>query len=288
MMVQQVNDRHLCWERVLRANKLFRISHLFAPEEYAERLLALHALFASIDQLSSEVSEELVARKKLEWWRFELSARQMKHSRHPVVRYLRETGASASLPASALESLLDTAERRIDAIAPLDINEFNHLCLMIYQPKTHLEGALSGLGSELFADRKELVGEGGLLQLMRESFTHSRHGFWWVPLNTLARFGVTRQDLRDKGDAPEVRAVFHHILEKGREPPVPEERRDQVMADSAPGLLHMQLTALLQKRQLHHMKKRDPSRFGTELNRWHFSDLLAAWKLARQIRKKGG
>ncbi len=63
-MTQTDNDRQQCWERVLKSNKLFRISHLFAPDEFSGALLALHALFASIEQISSEVSDELVARKK--------------------------------------------------------------------------------------------------------------------------------------------------------------------------------------------------------------------------------
>ena len=286
-MTQTDNDRQQCWERVLKSNKLFRISHLFAPDEFSGALLALHALFASIEQISSEVSEELVARTKLEWWRFELSQGNIERSRHPVVRHLGETGAAATLPAMALQSLLDSTERRLDANPPSNMNEFNQLCRVIYQPRIHLECTLCGLDSSFVANHNAIALEGGLLQLLRESFVQAKHEFWWIPLNTLARFGVNRQDLRDNSDAHPARTVFGNILDDSREAPTPETRGPRIKTAAPPGLLHLQLTALLQNRQLQHLQSRQPSRFGAELNRWHISDLIAAWKMARQSIRTG-
>jgi phytoene synthase len=285
-MTQTDNDRHLCWERVLRSNKSFRISHLFAPEDYSGPLLALHALFASIDQLSSEVSEDLVARQKLDWWRLELSPDQMERSRHPVIRHLVETGASALLPASALAAQLDTAERRLDAYPLSNMKEFNQLSRLIYQPRIDLECALCGLDSAFISDHKAVACAGGLLQLLRESLVQANHRFWWIPLDLLARFGATRQDLRENSDEHASRAVFRHILEGGGERPALQDHRDQLQAATPPGLLHLQLTALLQTRQLFHLRGKKPSRFGAELNRWHISDLMLAWNMARQNKKK--
>ena len=284
-MTQIDNDRQLCWERVLKSNKSFRISHLFAPEEYSGPLLALHALFASIDQLNSEVSEDLVARQKLDWWRFELSPGQIEQSRHPVIRHLVETGASALLPDSAVESLLDTADRRLDANPPSNMKEFNQLCHLIYQPRIDLECALCDLDRALFADRNAVAREGGFLQLLRESFVQANHGFWWIPLDSLARFGATRQDLRENSDEHTSRAVFSHILEGSGERPGLQDHGDQLQDHTPPGLLHLQLTALLQTRQLFHLRSKKPSGFGVELNRWHISDLMMAWKMARQKKK---
>jgi phytoene synthase len=281
-MTQKDNDRQLCWERVLKSNQLFRISHLFAPPELSGKLLALHALFASVEQLSAEIREEMVARKKLEWWRFELSPAQIERSRHPVVRYLAETGAAVSLPSSALKSLLDAAEYQLDAQPPSNMKDFNHLCILIYQPRIVLEGALSGQEVDLADDQEIDAQEGGLLQLLRESFAQAKPGCWWLPLDTQARFGVTRLNLQEKHDAPAARAVFQHILGVGREQPVPGDRSLQRKRDLPAGPVHLQLTALLQRRQLQHLRSCKPSRFATELNRWHVSDLMAAWKLARQ------
>jgi hypothetical protein len=65
-MTPRSNDQQFCWERILESNSLYRVSHFFAPNGFADQLLALHALFASIDLLSSKTRDETVTRKKLD------------------------------------------------------------------------------------------------------------------------------------------------------------------------------------------------------------------------------
>lgn len=284
-MSQWENDRQLCWERVLRTNILFRISHLFAPREFSGGLLALHALFASVDQLCSEVSEELVARKKLEWWRFELLPENRERSRHPVIRHLGETGAADSLPASAVDALLDSVERRLDAYPPSNMKEFKRLCHLIYQPKLTLEHALCGQDNEFPDSQARFASDGGLLQLLRENSARVNDTYWWIPLDSMARHEITRQHLKENGDSDAVRAVLRDVLETGRESAEPQAGGGSTESAMTPGLIHLQLTALLIERQLNHLRERNPSQFPAELNRWHFTDLLAAWNLARKSRK---
>ena len=65
------NDRHFCWEQVGKSNRVFRISQVFAPRHCAEKLLPLYALFSAVEQICSSISDEDVARSKLNWWRIE-------------------------------------------------------------------------------------------------------------------------------------------------------------------------------------------------------------------------
>jgi len=143
-MAQHDHVQHFCWEQILRTNRLFRVSHLFAPPQLSDQLLALYALFASIELLNCELSEELVARRKLDWWRGELLERDATDSHHPVVRHLSETGALRKLPESMLRLLLDSAESRFDALTPIDEDDFLRLCREIYRPQVLLESALGG------------------------------------------------------------------------------------------------------------------------------------------------
>jgi len=281
-MTQKANDQQFCWERVLRSNSRFRLSHLFAPGQYSEALLALHALFASIDQLHSEVSEDAVARRKLDWWRFELLPENIERSRHPVVRHLNETGAAPSLSTAAIGFLLDAAERQIDAQPPANGKEFNKLCSVIYQPRIVLECALSAQDSALIPNQRTVAGEGGILQLLRASCAQAQHDYWWIPLNELARVGVTRQEIRDNCDAEPARAIFGQIMNIKHEPQAADSDHDQMQPSRTPGLLHLHLTALLQTRLMKQLRTIKPSVFSVELNRWRISDLLAAWRMARQ------
>jgi phytoene synthase len=278
------NDLHFCWEQVLKTNRLFRISHLFSPAEFSGQLLALHALFASIEQLGSEVSEELVARRKLDWWRFELLSGDITKSTHPVLRYLNRTGAAGSLPGPALEMLLDRAEARLDARAPSNRDEFSQLCGALYMPKLILECALSGQGESLLSGHRSTARTGGLIQLLRESCRKTDRAFWWVPMDVLARFGVSRHDLVENGDAQAVRAVFQEVLGDIPRLSSPAVARTTGKPAITKGLVHIQLLATLQSRQVARLLKQKPSSYGDELDRWYISDVITAWREARYLR----
>ena len=281
-MAQVDNNQEFCRERTLRSNPLFRVSHLFAPTDFAGQVLALHALFASIDQLSSEIGDEFVARRKLDWWRTELSPENINKSNHPVVRYLIDTGAAGSLPGKTLELFLDAAEVRLAARAPTDQEELNLLCELIYQPRVLLECALSQEDTPV-SGLSEIAQTGGLLQLMRESNARENNILWWIPLNVLARFGVTRAGLGNDPDSQNTRAVFEAVFGSCNKLKSPEALSGQGNMAPSPGLVHLHVLALLQSRQLDQLRKIRPSSYRGELNRWRFADLLSAWNAARRM-----
>ena len=96
------NDRQFCWEQVVKTNRVFRISQVFAPRHCAEKLLPLYALFSAIEQICSSASDEDVARSKLNWWRQECLQTEAAKSRHPVMKELSRTGALNDLRRDSL------------------------------------------------------------------------------------------------------------------------------------------------------------------------------------------
>ena len=117
----QGNDRRFCWEQVGKSNRLFRISQIFAPRHCAEKLLPLYALFSAVEQICSSISDEDVARSKLNWWRNECLQNKPTQSRHPVMKELSRTGVLNDLRRESVVALLDGAESRLYASAPPDL-----------------------------------------------------------------------------------------------------------------------------------------------------------------------
>jgi len=246
LKIRNNNDQHFCWEQIGRANRLFRISHLFAPQKLSDQLLALYALFASIELISDEITEELVAYRKLDWWRAELLQRGGGDSQHPVIRHLNQTGAMGKLPASAIGRLLESAGSRLDAMAPLDQAEFKQLCNDIYAPQLQLESAL-GEGDMMqnsFADT--IVLNGGLIQLLRGSVRRKENAFWWIPLSSLARFKINRQELYTRRDTAGPKALFNHVFETQGQPETGQAVDPQANPVKGAGLIHLNLMNMLQ------------------------------------------
>ncbi len=252
----------------------------------SDQLLALHALFASIELLNCEISEELVARQKLAWWRVELLQRDTADSQHPVVRHLYATGALRKLPEPALRLLLDGAESRIDALAPANEDDFIRLCQEIYRPQVLLESALGGLDPDLDSFDAAMLFNGGLIQLLRENGRRKEHAFWWIPLSLLARFKLNRKEIEAMEESEMRQALFTHILEL-RGPSADRRLFDtQSGFVSGAGHVHLLLMLALQSRQLDRLQGMSPAMYRSELARWRIGDLMTTWKRARQLNMK--
>ena len=249
----------------------------------ADQLLALHALFASIELVCCEVTDEIVAHRKINWWRDELSERQAAQSNHPVVRHLHASGALKKVPAAALRALLGSVEARIETSAPTDEDEFLLLCQGVYRPQVELELAIGGIDGA-FNDEKLMTG--GLIQLLRENNKRKENAFWWVPLNLLARFNIKRSDIEAFQDSKALRALFTHLLGLVRTPIDDRLFYGQVDLPDGVGDVHLQLMIALQNRQLARLLATSPDRYSGELARSRAGDLMDAWKRARQLNKR--
>jgi hypothetical protein len=194
-MTSDVNNSHFCWEQVDKTDRLFRISHLFASHRFAEPLLAIHALFASIDQIAGSSGDEHVTEKRIEWWHSELQPENISKSRHPVVKQLNDTGAVSADSFQHIQELIDGAIQRIQKTAPSSSRDLHSLFHLIYHPRIQWEYNLLREERPATVEFPAAFISGGLLELLRESSGGSERAFWWLPLDLLATHGVSRREL---------------------------------------------------------------------------------------------
>lgn len=280
----ETNERLFCWEQVQATNPLFRISRVFAPAGQAERLLPLYALFAVLEQLCSQWSDLDVARRTLDWWRFECQPGNIERSAHPILRELNRAKDRTALDQGALARLFDTAEARLIAFAPTDLDGLGRLCRFVAEPLYDLElGLCAGLDS--FERRAPTAcASNGLAQLIRESVGPGRAGrFWWLPLNLLARHGVSRTDVAERADAPAVRALFGDILghshEWARMPGAQHELAPNILAP----MRHFVVFSHLQACILRRLRGSRPAQYPAAFRRAGAAELFQAWKAARRV-----
>jgi phytoene synthase len=279
------NDRQFCWEQVGKSNRLFRISQVFAPRGCAEKLLPLYALFSVVEQICSSISDEDVARSKLNWWRNECLQNTPTQSRHPVMKELSRTGALNDLRQESVAGLLDGAESRLYTSAPPELEALKEICTELHRPQLELELGMSGLQETAPEPEPGLLARNGILQLIRESVYRKEQGcFWWVPLNLLARHGVSREDIVADPQSPAVgnllAEVFAAAESWGRES---NDLSGSGTGDFSPAR-HLFAINGLYSRKLKRLKGITPDLFAAEMGRLGPADLFKAWKCARRLR----
>lgn len=276
------NDRAFCWEQALRTSRVFRISHIFAPDECAEKLLPLYAMLSSVEQICATVTEDEVARSKLHWWRNECLGRPMAESDHPVVRELVRSGAAGSLPDQTLLKLFDDAEARLDAPAPTDMAELKACCLNLHLPQLELELSLNGQEGGEKVD-PGLSACSGLLQLIRETVGRKgRGGFWWLPLGLLARHGISREAITEGVETASSAQLMRDVISSGVGWGRQGEEANATLAGSGRRPRHAQIIAELNFRQLKRLQNRAPNDYPRVLKQLGLGDLFIAWQVARR------
>ena len=208
-------DRLFCWQQVLRVRPLLRLSLPYAPGEQSDRLLALYALFSALEEAICRVSDEGVARVKLGWWQQQLFGPENHVSTHPITRQLRLCGLITIPSQNHFRGLLNTTMARLDAPAPANEHELKTYCQMIglYPMRLELE-----MPNERDMENKPLAAAcavNGLVQLLRESSRSQMQAYAWVPLNMLARHGLTRDELQSGAEPDRSRQLLKQLCMLG-------------------------------------------------------------------------
>jgi phytoene synthase len=279
----KTNDRLFCWEQVSRTNPAFRVSQVYASREDADRLLPLYTLFSIIEQICGRSSDEDLARSKLSWWRIECSPENLQKSRHPVLKEMHRTGVAERLEPAVVKQLLDGAEIRLEARPPSDISELKNMCADFQNAQYSLESMACGLRPEQIGVNRSLLARNGLLQLIRESSQQAEQGaYWWIPLNLLARHGVSRGDVINDPKSAEVSALMTGLLTESKlwvqsSPNDFQDRR------GVSALRNFFAISGLYAKKINKLQEVCLDRYITELARIRVSDLFIAWKCARRL-----
>ncbi len=278
------NDQMFCREQVAKTNRLFRISQVFAPRHCVEKLLPVYAFFSVVEHICSSISDEDVAHSKLNWWRIEYLQNEPADSHHPVMKELNRTGALEDLSRKDVAHLLDGAESRLNACAPPGLEALRELCTEVQRPQLELELDVSGLKGLVQVLETGLLARNGMLQLIRESVHTKEPGsFWWVPLNLLARHGVSREDISRDPRSRGVAELMAEVLQVGQAWGRESSGRSGSRAVDFSPARHVFAINGLYSRKLKRMGGLAPDLFASELGRLGAADLFQAWNCARRL-----
>ena len=279
------NHRRFCWQQVDAHQPLFRVSHVFAPPELADRLLALYAFFSAIESVTSTVSDEAVALRKLDWWREETNRMGGQTSAHPIVAELQRSGAAGRMPMPLVEEMLLNAVARLDAPAPASVDELGALCEANGRAQVGIELAVCEAGEGIPVSMAGVPFLVGRALLLREAVY--RGSFWWIPLDLLARHGLNRSQLLSADHQDSAARLMADILQSDALKP---QDSSAVIEDISVNesqykheYKHIYVQNALNKKFFKNLKKTSPVSYGKRLAGSRVSDAFSAWRAARRF-----
>ena len=285
------SEIQFCWDQALRVRPQFQYSYPYASKEHANGLLALQALFASLEEAAGSVRDEEVSRAKLGWWQQELLGRDPAISQHPIVKVLRQSVAIKLDVYDALRRLLESSLRRVETVTISDEKALFALCHDLGFQQMRLEYAVESCQAAInVANTDDDCAAAGLLQLLRESCRSApERAFWWLPLTLLARHGQSRNEFVAQSSPDSalhlMSDVFTGILDEhpsSRSDGQDSARLSSGKAAFAPRPRHWYVQSALQLGLLGRLRKVHPQHHEHEISKTRFTDAWFAWRAARQ------
>jgi phytoene synthase len=257
------------------------LAGLFAPSDARPHLYALTAFSYEVGRLRDIVREPLAGEMRLQWWRDALTAAgRGEVAGHPVASALSDTIERFHLPLQAFDDLLSARAFDLYDDAMPDLDQFEGYCGETCSALFRLGALILGQGRDLGG--AEAAGHAGVayatVGLLRALPLTSARGQVYLPIDVLARHGVSRDDVVGRRDSPGLRAALAELRVFAR------RRLDEALnlarecpRDIAPAFLPLACLPLYLAR----MERAGYSPFETMVEAPQWRRQWAVWRAAR-------
>ena len=175
------------------------LSALFAPAGGREALFALIAFNQEIARIPEAVSEPMLGRIRLQWWREVVEAAYAGEParRHEVAVPLTDAIRAYSLERAPLDALLDAREGDLEEGGPADLAALERYAAATGGALAALMLQASGAGSSAALEAARQVGTAwALIGTLRAAPVAAAQGRVMLPADLLAEDGIAAHDLR--------------------------------------------------------------------------------------------
>ncbi len=213
-----MTPQEYCKQKTAASGSSFCYSFLFLDKERNQAITALYAFCREVDDVVDECHELEVARQKLQWWQHEISSTYAGNPQHPVTRALAEPIRKYNLPQEHFQEIIDGMEMDLDHTR---YDSFKDLSLYCYRAAS----VVGLLAAEIFGyqNRQTLKyahNLGMALQLtniLRDIREDGERGRIYLPLDELAQFGVTNDDILNYTLNPSVQALLQFQADRAND-----------------------------------------------------------------------
>ncbi len=191
------------------------LSALFAPASMRAPLLALYAFNLETARIRETVSEALIGRMRLQWWRDRLGEIAAGDPpQHPIAKAISLVLRGAPLEPSDLSGLIDAREFDMADEPPKTLIDLEAYAAATAGGVARAAVKLLGGGKGAEAAGQAAGTAYGLVGLMRAVPFHASARRSYLPEDLRARAGLDTGRLFDRGHQPELEAIVKPVLRR--------------------------------------------------------------------------
>jgi phytoene synthase len=210
-----MTPQQYCQQKTAKSGSSFYYSFMFLPKQKREAITALYAFCREVDDIADECTELQVAQVKLSWWRTEIENLYLNKPIHPVTKALQPHVKTYGLDAEHFNEIIDGMEMDLNFNRYEDFKQLQLYCYRVASVVGLLSAQIFG-----FNDRKTLkfahdLGMAfQLTNIIRDVGEDARRNRIYLPLDELATFNVTEEDILHSRESEAVKRLLEHQIQR--------------------------------------------------------------------------
>jgi len=214
---QDMSPHDYCRDRAASSGSSFYYSFLFLPEPKRRAIIALYAYCREVDDVVDETADPAVARMKLAWWRNEVEAIYAGTPQHPVARALADIVRPFNLQRERLLEIIDGMQMDLDQNRYADFPALSLYCHRVAGVVGLLSAEIFGRTQQATLDYAHDLGLAfQLTNIVRDVGEDARRDRIYLPLDDLARYGVTPTDIVRGVESAPMRELLRFQIARAR------------------------------------------------------------------------
>lgn len=212
-----MTPQEYCRDRAGRSGSSFYYSFLFLSPGRRDAITALYAFCREVDDVVDEALTPEVAQAKLAWWRSEVAAMFGEKPQHPVTRALAPALARYGLEQELFVEIIAGMEMDLAHARYATFADLARYCYRVAATVGLLSARIFGVSRpETLAFAHDLGMAFQLTNIIRDVGEDARRDRIYLPLEDLARFGVSEADVLHGRESDGFRALMAFEDERAR------------------------------------------------------------------------
>jgi phytoene synthase len=210
-----MSPQEYCQSKAAASGSSFYYSFMFLPTPKREAITALYAFCREVDDIADECHDANIARTKLAWWRAEITNLYQGKPQHPVSKALAPAIGRYDLNEEHFQEIIDGMEMDLDQNRYADFKQLQLYCYRVASVVGLLSVEIFG-----YRDRNTLkyAHDLGLAfqltNIIRDVGEDARRDRIYLPLDELASFGVSEQDILQGRESERVSKLLDFQIER--------------------------------------------------------------------------
>lgn len=198
-----------CKQKTAKSGSSFYYSFMFLSAEKREAITALYAFCREVDDIVDECSELQVVQVKLAWWRDEIEKLYQRTPIHPVTKALLPHVTKFNLDQALFNEIIDGMEMDLNFNRYADFKQLQLYCYRVASVVGLLSAQIFGLHNRKTLKYAHDLGMAfQLTNIIRDVGEDARRKRIYLPLDELAQFNVTEDDILKSRESANVKALM--------------------------------------------------------------------------------